>query len=63
MSPPGAKITMIARIAPKTSRQYGTTDITVSCRKMNTKAPSTGPKKLAKPPSSAMNTRLPEWVQ
>src|SRR5262249_21017585 len=32
MSPPGATITMNARIAPKMSRQYGTTDITVSCR-------------------------------
>src|SRR5216117_4067838 len=27
-SPPGAKMTMAARIAPKISRQYGTTDIT-----------------------------------
>src|SRR5262245_1252093 len=32
MSPPGARITMNARIAPKMSRQYGTTDITVSWR-------------------------------
>ncbi|MBF8288666.1 MAG: hypothetical protein HW381_1774 [Candidatus Rokubacteria bacterium] len=30
---------------------------------MKTKAPSTGPKKLLKPPSSVMNTMFPECVQ
>ena len=32
MSPCGAKMTMIASIAPKISRQYGTIDITQFCR-------------------------------
>ena len=63
MSPPGAKITMNARMAPKTRRQYGTTDMTVSCRKMKTKAPRMGPKKLANPPSRVMKTMLPDCVQ
>src|SRR5215470_2995528 len=63
MSPPGAKMTMTARIAPNTSRQYGKTDMTVSWRKMKTKAPRSGPKNDAKPPSSTMKTMLPEWVQ
>ncbi len=30
---------------------------------MNTKAPTTGPKKLVNPPSKVMNTMLPECVQ
>src|SRR4029077_16008105 len=63
MSPPGAKITMKASIAPKIRRPYATTDIAVSCRKMNAKAPTSGPKKEAKPPSRTMKTTLPEWVQ
>src|SRR5262245_43567284 len=30
---------------------------------MKTSAPARGPKKLAEPPRSVMNTRFPEWVQ
>src|SRR2546428_3780545 len=63
MRPVGAKITMKASRAPKTSRQYGKADMTVSWRKMKTKAPRSGPKKDEKPPSNTMKTTLPECVQ
>src|SRR5262249_50770784 len=63
ISPWGKNITTAARIAPNTKRQYWVTDITWSWRTMKTKAPTTGPKKFPKPPSSSMKTRLPEWVQ
>ena len=63
MSPPGAKMTMNASIAPKISRQYGKTDMTVSWRKMKAKAPRSGPKNDEKPPNRTMKTILPEWVQ
>ena len=63
MRPWGKKMTTTARMAPKTKRQYSVSDITWSLRKMKTKAPRSGPKKLAKPPRSSMKTRLPECVQ
>src|SRR5439155_14926969 len=62
-SPPGKKMTTPASSAPKTKRQYAVSDITASCRKMKTTAPTTGPRKWWKPPSSSMKTRLPECVQ
>ncbi len=37
--------------------------MTVSCRKMKTKAPRSGPKNDEKPPSSTMKTMFPECVQ
>src|SRR5439155_1707550 len=62
-SPPGKKMTTTASSAPKTKRQYAVSDITASCRKMKTTAPTTGPRKWWKPPSSSMKTKMPECVQ
>ena len=45
MSPCGRKMTTAANTTPNTNRQYSVTDMTWSCRKMKTNAPSTGPKK------------------
>ena len=57
--PARAKMTRNASTAPNTSRQYGNADITMSWRKMKAKAPSTGPKKCPKPPSSDHEDDVP----
>src|SRR5581483_12215519 len=62
-SPRGKKMTMAASRAPSTKRQYWVIDCSWSCRSVSVSAPTTGPRKLVKPPSTVMNTRWPECVQ
>ena len=57
------KITRHTNMAPITKRQYWVMAMTKSCSTTNTSAPIAGPTNVPLPPSTAMNTRLPEWVQ
>ena len=48
---------------PARSASTASSPISSDLRKMNVKAPTSGPKKLANPPSTVMNTSSPECVQ
>src|SRR4051794_4525081 len=61
--PRGKAMTMTASVTPRKKRQYWVAPISSDFRKMNVKAPTSGPKKLAKPPSTVMKTSSPECVQ
>src|SRR5215471_3909693 len=61
--PSGNPMTISARMAPSTKRQYSVSDCSWSCSKVKVSAPIIGPKKLEKPPSTAINTSWPDCVQ
>ncbi len=50
MSPPGDRITIAAKSAPKISLQYSMKELITSRRDMKITDPSIGPKKLENPP-------------
>src|SRR5262245_22240210 len=54
--PSGNPMTITARMAPSTKRQYSVSDCNWSCNKVKVKAPTIGPKKFENPPSTAINT-------
>src|SRR5262249_39446463 len=57
--PSGNAMTISAKIAPSTKRQYSVNDCSWSCNKVKVRAPTIGPKKFENPPSTAMNTSWP----
>ncbi len=61
--PCGMNTTSSTSTAPITKRQYWVIDITKSCSTTKTSAPIAGPANVPLPPSTAMKTKLPEWVQ
>src|SRR5262245_19509914 len=61
--PSGNAMTISARMAPSTKRQYSVSDCSWSCNKVKARAPTIGPKKFENPPSTAMNTSWPDCVQ
>src|SRR6266849_4623939 len=62
-TPAGKAMTMSARTAPRMKRQYCVSDCSWSCSSVKVSAPTIGPKKLEKPPSTVMNTSCPDCVQ
>ena len=60
MTPPGARMTIAARSAPKINLQYSMIELTTSRRVMKMTYPSIGPKKLENPPTRVMKTMSPE---
>src|SRR6266852_2999437 len=62
-TPAGKAMTMSARMAPRMKRQYCVSDWSWSCSSVKVSAPTIGPKKLEKPPSTVMNTSCPDCVQ
>src|SRR4029078_13503379 len=61
--PSGNPMTISARMAPSTKRQYSVSDCSWSCNKVKVSAPTIGPKKFENPPSTAMNTSWPDCAQ
>src|SRR5207302_11259814 len=58
--PSGNAMTISARMAPSTKRQYSVSDCSWSCNKVKVSAPTIGPKKFVNPPSTAMKTSWPD---
>src|SRR6266487_5006399 len=58
--PSGNAMTISARMAPSTKRQYSVSDCSWSCNKVKVSAPTIGPKKFENPPSTAMKTSWPD---